>query len=184
MSSCSVATLPQCRNKSKRKKKKKTNMYTQYKGKKIQFKCRNRCPWHIDNSYFDTNAALLWRLNNRAQAEGRGDTYCLRLRSICIVPLQAEMRGWTAPRIEKAPKYQETVFPINMEIKHICLQRDFMILKQLPHCRSIIKSCIFRVLHTCSPDLQEEIKLSQLPGRWRAMQQWMSPLWCHTVSEL
>lgn len=50
-SSHAVATLLQNRNTSEEKK-----MMSTYEKKK---KCRNRCPWHIDNSYFYTDAESL-----------------------------------------------------------------------------------------------------------------------------
>lgn len=76
-SSHAVATLLQNRNTSDEKK-----MMSTYKKKK---KCRNRCPWHIDNSYFYTDAELLWRLNNRALAESWRDACCLRVRRSCLL---------------------------------------------------------------------------------------------------
>ena len=62
------------------KRGERKHVHTHTKREEKTVKCRNRCSWHIDNSYFNTNAGSLWRLNNRALAEGRGDTCCLRAR--------------------------------------------------------------------------------------------------------
>ena len=70
----------------------------------------------------------------------------------CVVPLRAEMRGCSAPRNEKTPRYQESFFfPFNIEIACVYVQRDFEIATQQPS----------TFPDTSSPHIQDEIKLSR-----------------------
>lgn len=157
-------------------------MNTNTHRKKKKFKCRNRCPWRIDNSYFNTNAGLPWRLNNRALAEGRGDT--------CYSRLSRDRLPWSHHKL----KWEAALVP-EMR-KHLNMKGLFFFLFPL-----IWKSWAYTFgeifpNHTVafpdmhSPDFKDQINIdsSKLPGgRCRAT----SPLcavclltvWQYTCSE-